>query len=148
MQNGGHVFEELHSLIDGHVQHVGYALAFIAHLQSLAVISLAVANLTGHHHVRQKIHLYRAITVALARLAAPSLHVEGEASRLISAHFGFRQTHEERSDVAEHTRVGGRIRSWRASQWRLVDVHHLIYIVYAFHAVIRHRLLQRTIEML
>ena len=76
LQYGRHILEELYRLVDGHIQHVGNALALIAHLKRLAVVAFAVTYLARNHHIGQEVHLYGFVTVALARLAATALHVE------------------------------------------------------------------------
>ena len=75
-QDVGHVFEELHSLVDGHVEHIGDGLAFVAYLQRLAVVALAVAFLAGHLYVGQEVHLDGLVAVAASGLTAPALHVK------------------------------------------------------------------------
>ena len=51
-------------LLDGHVEHVGDALALEAHLERLAVVALAVALLARHVHVGQEVHLDLDLAVA------------------------------------------------------------------------------------
>ena len=103
----GHVFEEFHCLVYGHVEHVGDALPLVSHFERLAVVAFAMAHLTGHHHIGQEIHLYCLVSVATAGFAASALYVEGEASGLVASDFGFGQVYEHRPDVAEHSRVCG-----------------------------------------
>ena len=85
----GHVFEEFHCLVYGHVEHVGDALPLVSHFERLAVVAFAMAHLTGHHHIGQEIHLYCLVSVATAGFAASALYVEGEASGLVASDFGF-----------------------------------------------------------
>ena len=86
VEDVGHVFEELHGLVDGHVQHVGDALSFEAHLQSLVVVALAVAGFAGHEHIGQEVHFDGFVAVPFADLAASAFHVEGETSRFVAPH--------------------------------------------------------------
>jgi hypothetical protein len=73
------VAKKLERVVDGHVEHVGDALALVAHLERLAVVALALAHLARHVDVGQEVHLDLHQAVALARLAAAALHVEREA---------------------------------------------------------------------
>ena len=147
-QDGWHVLEEFHGLVDRHVEHVGYGLAFVAHLQCLAVVAFAVTHLTGYIDVGHEVHLYRLVAVAAASLAAAALDIEREASRLVATDLSLRQFHKQIADVAKYSRVGGWIGAWRTADRTLVDVDNLVDVVNAVDAVVGHRLLQRTIEVL
>ena len=91
----GHVLEELHGLVDSHVEHVGDALAFIAHFKGLAVVAFAVTRFAGHLNVGQEVHLDGLVAVAATSLTAAALHVEGETAWLVTADLGFGQVDEE-----------------------------------------------------
>ena len=80
-----HGLEERRRLVDGHVEHVGDRLALEGHLQGLAVVALALADVAGDVDVGQKVHLDLDHAVALAGLAAPALDVEREAAGLVAA---------------------------------------------------------------
>ncbi len=77
-----HRLEEVDAFLDRHVEHVGDRLAFEMDLQRLAVVALALALVALDIDVGQKVHLDLDDAVALAGLAAPALHVEGEAPGL------------------------------------------------------------------
>ncbi len=68
--------EKLERILDRRVEHIGDAPAFVVHLQRLAVVALAVADIARHVHVGQKMHLDLDDAVTLARFAAPALDVE------------------------------------------------------------------------
>ena len=57
-----------------------------------------MADLAGHIHIRQKIHLNLIHTVALAGLAATALHIKAKASRFVATHFGLVGLAEELTD--------------------------------------------------
>ncbi len=59
-------------------------LALDRHVQRLAVVALAVADVAGDVDVRQEVHLDLDDAVALAGLAAAAFDVEGETARLSS----------------------------------------------------------------
>ena len=59
--------------------------------------------------------------VARARLATTTLHVKGEPSGLVAADLGLLDLGEELADLVEHAGVGRRVRSWRATDWLLVN---------------------------
>ncbi len=46
--DAGNGFEKFGGLFNGHAQHVGDGLALVVDLEGLAVVSLTVADLTGH----------------------------------------------------------------------------------------------------
>jgi hypothetical protein len=54
------------------VQDLGDVLALPLHLQRLAVVALAVADVAGHVDVGQKVHFHLHHAVALAGFAAPA----------------------------------------------------------------------------
>ena len=135
------MYPNLHRLVDSHIQYVGNALALVAHLQCLAVVAFAVAHLARHKNVGQEVHLDGLVAIALARLAASALDVEGESARLITTNLGFGQGHKQRAYVGEDAGIGSRVGTGRTTERRLVDINHLIYIIKAFHPVVWHRLL-------
>ena len=122
---------------DGHLQHVGDALAPEHDLQRVLVVAPAVAHLARHGHVRQELHLYLHVAVARARLAAPALHVEGEASGHVAARLRLRQGGEQLPYGGERAGVGGRVAAGRPADGRLVDVDDLVHVVQAVDAVAR-----------
>ena len=71
-------------------------------------------------------HLDLQHAVALARLAAAALDVEGETARLVAARAAFRQFGEPVADRREQIGVGGRVGARRAADRRLVDVDDLV----------------------
>ena len=71
-----HRLEELHRVLDGHVQYVGDGLVLEPHFQRLAVIALPLTDVALDVDVGEKVHLDLDQTVALAGLAAPALDVE------------------------------------------------------------------------
>ena len=77
--------EELHGLLNAHIQHVVDGLALVVHVEGLAVVALAPAHLARHIHVGQEVHLDGDGAVALAGFAPPTLHVEREPPRGPSA---------------------------------------------------------------
>ena len=74
-----HVLEQRERFLDAGGEHLGDALALVPHLERLAVVAPAPAHLAGDVQVGQEVHLDLELAVALARLAAPALHVEREA---------------------------------------------------------------------
>ena len=77
----GHRREEVGRLLDRHVEHLGDRLALEVHLERLAVVARAVADLARHVDVGQEVHLDLDRAVAGARLAATALDVEREPAR-------------------------------------------------------------------
>ncbi len=122
-------------MVDRHIQHVGDAITLELHLQGLAVEALAVADITRHIDIGQELHLDAQLTLALAGLAAPAMHVEGETPGLVAAHLAFRQLGEQLADLVEHAGIGPGVRARRAADGGLVDVDDLIQMFDAFDAL-------------
>ena len=104
--------------------------------------------LAGHLDVGQEVHLDGLVAIAATRLAATALHIEREAAGLVATNLGFGQVDKQRADVGEDTRIGGRIRTWRATNRCLVDVDHLVDMLQTLDTVVGQWGLQRTVEML
>ena len=140
------VLEQRQRLVDGQLEHVGDRLAAVLDLERLAVVAPSLALLAGHVDVGQEVHLDRDHAVALARLAAPALHVEREAARLEAARLRLGHHREQIADEREQPGVGGRIRSRRAPDRRLIDLDHLVDELDALDAVVRAGLVAGPVE--
>ena len=134
--NGRHGIEELAGFLDGHVEHLGDALALVLHFQGFAVVALALAHVARHVDVRQEVHLHLDHAVALAGLAAAALDVEAEAARAVAARARLGHAGEQLADRGEQSGVGGRIRARRATDGALVDIDHLVQMLQAIEAVV------------
>ena len=115
--------------LDRELEHVRDRVALVAHAQGRLVEALALTLLAAHEDVRQEVHLDLAHAVALARLAAAALHVEGEAAGLVAVHPRFGQLREEAADLVEDLDVGDRVAARRAPDRALVDVDHLVELL-------------------
>ena len=122
----GWLLEEVQRVGHGEVEHVGDAPALVAHLERLAIVAPALAHLARHVDVGQEVHLDLHQPVALARLAAAALHVEGEPARAVAAHLGLGQLGEQLADRGEQPGVGRRVGARRAADGALVDVDDLV----------------------
>ena len=143
----GHRLEERVRLLDRHREHFVDVLALVADLERLAVVALAVADVARHVDVGQEVHLDLDQAVALARLAAPALHVEREASRAVAALARFLHLREQLADRREEPGVGRRIAARRAPDRALVDADHLVEVLEPFDLVVRRRLLGAVVQM-
>jgi hypothetical protein len=65
------------------------------------------------------------------------MHVEAEPARLVAANLGVGRLREEAANLVEHLDVGGRIRSGRAADGRLVDVDDLVKVLRADDLAVR-----------
>ena len=130
----GQVFKKRQRLVGGHLQHVGDGLSLVGHLQGLAVIALAVADLAGDVDVGQKVHLDLHQAVAAARLAPATLDVEGEPPGAVAPRLGLGGGGEEIPDVPEEAGVGGGVGAGRAADGALVDAYHLVQVLQALDA--------------
>ena len=140
--------EELHGLVDGHVQHVGDRLTLEAHLQRLAVVALSAAYLARYVHIGHEVHLYGLVAVACALFAAAAFGVEGEASCAPSAYLRLRQLCEQFAYVVEDVGIGGRVAAGRTSDRRLIDVDHLVDSLHSFDGLVGKRLCLAAVEPL
>ncbi len=113
------VLEEVQRLLDRHVEHLGDVLALVRHLQRLAVVARALADLARDVDVGQEVHLDLDLAVALARLAAAAGHVEAEAARRVAARLRLRRRGEQRADVVPDARC--RWPGWSAACGRSGD---------------------------
>ena len=89
--------EEDEGLVHGHVEHLGDALPLVLHLERLAVVARALADVAGDVDVGEEVHLDPDRAVPLAVLAAPALHVEGESPGLVAAHLRLGELGEDSS---------------------------------------------------
>ena len=75
------VLEELERLVDAHLEDVGDRAALVLHLERLAVVAAALADLARDVDVGEEVHLDLDLAVARAVLASPAADVEGEPCR-------------------------------------------------------------------
>ena len=138
--------EQLQRLGHRHVQHLGDVLATEADLQRFAVVAGAVADLAGHGHVGEELHLDLDVSGARAGLAAAALHVEREAARLVAARPRLRDRGEEFAHRGEQPGVGRGVRARRAADRRLVDHHGLVDVFEALDPGVRAGALARAVQ--
>lgn len=131
-----HRIEELAGIFHRHLEDLVDVLALVLHLQGLAVVALALADVARHVDVRQEVHLHLDDAIPLARLAAAPLHVEGEAARLIAARARLLGAGEQLADRGEQAGVGGRVGARGTADGALVDVHHLVQVLQPLDAAI------------
>ncbi len=112
-------------------------VALELHLQRLAVVAAAVADVAGDVDVGQEVHLDLDQAVALARLAAAALDVEAEAAGLVAARLALGQAGEPVADLGEGAGVGRRVGARGAADRRLVDVDHLVEMLEAGDLLVR-----------
>ena len=120
------VAEEIEPVIDGHGQHIGDIETLVGDLERLAVEPASAAGFAGHIDRREKIHLDLDHAIALAVLAAATLHVKTEPARPVATHAGRGQLREEIADGVKRAGVGERIGAGRATNRRLVDDDGLV----------------------
>ncbi len=130
-----------------HLEHLVDVLPAVADLERLAVVALAVADIAGDVDVGQEMHFHLRHAVALAGLAAPALHVEGEAPCVVPAPARLRHAGEKLADRREEARVGRRIGARRAADGALVHAHHLVEELETLDGVVRRRIGGRPVEV-
>ena len=105
------------------------------HLERLAVVALALADLTGHVDIRQEVHLNLQQAVAGAGLTAAAADIEREAPRAIAAQLRVLCGGKERADIVKQAGIRRRVGARRAADGALVDVDDLIQILHAVDPV-------------
>ena len=145
-RDGGDRGEERQGLLHRHPQHLVDRPPLVADLQGLAVVAAAVADVAGHVHVGQEVHLDLDQAVALAGLAAPAAHVEGEAPRAVAARARLGHAGEELADRCQQAGVGRRVGARGASDRRLVDVDQLVEVLQALDRLVRRGLGRGAVE--
>ena len=78
--DGGDVFEERESFLDGHLEYIVDRLVFVFYFEGLFHKAFPLANVARHVHGRQEVHLYRYFAVALASFTATAFYIEGKAA--------------------------------------------------------------------
>ena len=107
-----------------------------------------MAHFARNIDIWQEVHLDGLVSISATSFASATLHVEGESTWFVTTDLGFWKTHKQRADVAEYTCVGSWITARGSADWTLIYIHYLVDILNAFDAVVWHRLLQGTVEVL
>src|SRR4029077_6333542 len=141
------ILEHRQSFLDGEIEQVRDGIFFVVHGERLGVVPAAAADFAGDVNIRQEIHLDAAQAVALARLAAPALDVEAEASGTVTALAGLGQHGKKLADGRKDAGVGGRIGARRAADGRLVNLNHLVQMLEAGDGAMLAGLLAGAIEL-
>ena len=128
--------EEGQRFIHRHFQHFRDGLALILHFQGLAVIPLAAADLTGHIHIGEEVHLDFQHAVTAAGFTASALGIEGEPPRAIAAALCLGQGGEEVADVVKEAGVGCRVGAGRAPDGTLVNGDNLVQMLLALDGIV------------
>ena len=124
-----HRAEKIHRLINGHRQHVGDVHSFVGDFECFAVVTPAVARLTGNIDRREEVHFDPDQAIALAFLAAAAFDVETEPAGVVTANSRRRELREQIANVVEHAGIGRRIAPRRAANRRLVYHDDLVQIL-------------------
>ncbi len=105
-----------------------------------------MADIAGHVHVGQEVHLDLDQPVALAGFAATAADVEGKTPRPVAAGARLRHAGKELTDRREHAGVGRGIGARRAPDRGLVDVDRLVETVQPLDVVVGRDLHARTVQ--
>ena len=103
--------EELHGLVDGHLQDVVDALPLEFHLQCVRLEALAVARFAFQYQVGHELHFYRYRTFALTFLATAAFGVEREVAGGEAQLLGQRLVGKELADFIVSLHIRHRIAS-------------------------------------
>src|SRR5699024_4594336 len=144
----GDRLEELRGLGDRHVEHLGDVLALVLHLERLAVVASAVADLAGDVNIRKEVHLDLQRAVAAAGFAAPALDVEAEAPGRGAAHLRLGSFREELAHPVEYSGVRRRVGARGAPDRALVHLHQLVQLIQAADLLVAPRHQAGTVELI
>ena len=107
--NRRNILKEAHRLLHRHIQDIVNAFSLIANLQSLPIIPLSAADLTGYIDIRKKMHLNLDNSVAAAGLTPAAFYIKTEAPLIISLCLCIRGRCKQIPDHVKHTCIGSRI---------------------------------------
>ena len=138
MGNGRHAGEEIHGLIDLHLQDLADVFALPRHRQGFGVEARAMADLTRHFDVWQKAHLDGAHALAFTARATAFAGVEGETRRAIATRFGLQGVGEQFAHRVPKTDVGGGARTRGFADGCLVHFEHTVQGLVAVNRVAAH----------
>src|SRR5689334_9483372 len=99
------ILEECERIFYCEIENVGDGQSAKADLESLAVVSLALADIARNVDVGKEMHLDLDKSISFARFASAALHIEREATRAVAADFRFGHFREELANWSEQPRV-------------------------------------------
>src|SRR5207248_2136746 len=106
-------------------------LAAIAHVQNLRLEARALALLADEFNICEKLHLDRDRAVALAHVAAPAGHVEGEVRGVETLRLRVARLREDLANGVVGLDVRDGVRARRATDGRLVNQYHVVNVLRA-----------------
>src|SRR5207244_7332746 len=124
----------------------GDAESLEPHLERLAIVAPAPADLAGDEDVGKEMHLDRDQAIAGARFATAALHVERETAGSVAAGTGLGELCEQIPDGGKGTRIRRRIRARAPADRRLADLDHLVDQLPAHELAVYPRLLPPAAE--
>src|SRR5260370_13196847 len=130
-----HIDEKRRRFADRQLQNFVNILAVIADFQNAALEARAAALFADELYVREKLHLHGDGAVSLAGFAAAARNVKGKMTGGVAAAFGIRRIRKNVADGVESLEIGGRIRTRRAADGRLVDDDDFPNVRIAFDAI-------------
>ena len=130
--DSGQVFKKAQGCLNGHVQHIGDAAAFVANLQCFTIVSPPPANVAGHINIRQKMHLDPVDAVTGTGLASAAANIKTEPPRFVAARPGIRRSGIKGADQIKDAGIGCGIRSGGSADRRLIDVDDFVEVFKTF----------------
>ena len=124
--NLGNVVKQLDGIGTGHLQHVVNGFAVVPNRQRLFVVASALAGLTRHPDVGQKVHFDTDLSIAKTLFAPSPGNIEAEPSGGVAANLRIGQMRKQLANRIKRTGIGRRIGRGRIPQRRLVNANHLV----------------------
>ena len=142
------ILKEFQRFLDGHIQHIIDAFAFVFDFKSLTIVPLTATYFTRYIHIREKVHLNFKNSVSAACLTSSTLDIKTESSLLVSARLGIRCSSKQISDHVKHTGIRCRIWARCTSDRWLIDINDLVQLLKAQNIVMISGDTSRTVQSL
>src|SRR5258706_896886 len=131
-----HCPEKRYCLIHGQIEDIRDIQPFVCDFQSLAIVSTAIARLTGDINRRKKMHLDLYEAIALAFFASAAFDIETKPARFVAANPRRRQSRKQIANMIEHPGISSRVATGRPADRRLVDHDNFIELLKPFQRAV------------
>ena len=132
----GNILKKCHSLLHSHIQHVEYILPLIFDLKGFSVVAFSAADFTGDVNIGEEVHLYFNDSVTAAGFTSAALHIEAEPSFFITPCLGILCGSKQIPYHIKYAGISSRIGTGRTPDRGLINIDHLIQLLYAFNAFV------------
>ncbi len=128
------ILKEGLGLTHGQIKHFGDILTLVIHFQSLAVVALALTDITGHVDIGQKVHFHPDLAVTATCFATSAAHVKTEPSGLVATFLCFLGSAKNLADFIKNLGVSGRVGTRGPPDGRLVNGDNFLHFLNPFNS--------------